>query len=295
MLALEGSGGDVGSVAFSRDGALIACAAADGAVRVWGARSGKLAALLPQAADADASVLFAPDGRHLLVSSGRFGLALWDVRGRKLARQLVPASRVRVAPGIAFAGDGRLLAARADVERGLWAWDPTTWKDRPALWRPEPGESSNVLAAEPNGTRVALSNRLVLDARTGRQVGHLGGDVVHYWVRAGAFAWAANRPLVALPGSENAIDVADPDRARLVTRLTLPVRQVRAFAFTADGRALVTVSDDGVARSYDTDTWGERQTLDLGAGALRCVAAAAGGRAAAGGSDGKVVVWGLDG
>jgi len=299
MLVLEGIRADVGSVAFTRDGTMLA-SAADGVVRLWDAHAGTLAAMLPQAEpvseQADFTVLFAPDNRHLLVSSGRLGLALWDVREPRLVKRLVPPSRVRVAPGIGFAQDGRLLAARADVEHGLWAWDPVTWKEQRPLWRPEPGEKANVLAAEPDGFRVALSNRLILDGRTGRQVGHLGGDVVHYWVRdGGTFTWAAKRPLFAVAGSENSIDVVDPNRAKRVTRLVVPSKEVRAFAFTPDGGTLVTVSDDGVARSYDTDAWGERQSRDLGIGALRCVAVANGDRAAAGGQGGKVVVWDLDG
>src|SRR4051812_43035804 len=117
MLILKGTKRAVKSVAFSPDGTLLASGAAEGCVRVWNALDGKPVAVLPQAGATlwtDLDVQFSPAGRHLLVSSDRGDVAVWDLAENRLVKSLFSLPNQQPPPqtvsGASFATDGRLLA-----------------------------------------------------------------------------------------------------------------------------------------------------------------------------------------
>jgi len=72
-------------------------------------------------------------------------------------------------------------------------------------------------------------------------------------------------------------------------------KYVLSLAFSPDGRTLITVSNDTVARLWDVETGCEKAALAWGAGQLKAVAFAPDGmRAAASGKKGTIVVWDID-
>jgi WD40 repeat protein len=70
---------------------------------------------------------------------------------------------------------------------------------------------------------------------------------------------------------------------------------VRDFAFTPDGRTLLTVSGDRLLKVWDVDTGQEKAALSWNVGKLHSVAVAPDGMTAAAGGDADIVVWDLDG
>jgi WD40 repeat protein len=89
--------------------------------------------------------------------------------------------------------------------------------------------------------------------------------------------------------------VWDVSSGREVTRAESGGRHFMDAAFTPDGTRLITVSKEGAARVWDTDTWQCERSFAWNVGPLRAVAVSPDGtRAAVGGDCGRVVVWDLD-
>ena len=69
---------------------------------------------------------------------------------------------------------------------------------------------------------------------------------------------------------------------------------MRGLGFTPDGAHLLAAGSDGVARRWDAATGAEVQAWDFGLNNLQSLAVAPDGlTAAAGGADGRIVVWDL--
>ncbi len=72
-------------------------------------------------------------------------------------------------------------------------------------------------------------------------------------------------------------------------------KEFTGLAFHPSGRYLAATSNDGTVKLYDTFTWKVVQRFDWDIGRLRSAVFSPDGMlAAAGGDDGKIVVWDLD-
>jgi WD40 repeat protein len=90
--------------------------------------------------------------------------------------------------------------------------------------------------------------------------------------------------------------VYDISRQQPIASWKNPTRKyVQSVAFAPDGRTLATVSNDTVARFWDTDTGRETVAYTWNIGPLKAVAFAADGlRAAASGKKGTIIVWDVE-
>ena len=88
----------------------------------------------------------------------------------------------------------------------------------------------------------------------------------------------------------------DPKTLTDVTAIEQEAKHFQAAAYSTDGRMLATVSNEETVKLWDTADWQVRQTFAWRTGKLKCVGFAADGlRLAAGGEQGQVVVWDVEG
>ncbi len=141
------------SVSISPDGQWIATGSWHGKnVKVWDAKSGELLKDLPP--ESSAGVLFSPDGRWLVISSG------WKYSFHEVGSWALHHTIERAYPGdipgaMAFTGDGELLAT-TDSSTLIKLFDPRMGRE---LARMEASEPHGIgwLCFSPGGSRLAAS------------------------------------------------------------------------------------------------------------------------------------------
>jgi WD40 repeat protein/DNA-binding SARP family transcriptional activator len=118
---------EVGSVAFSPDGSLLAGGQLDGNVHLWATDGwGRVGAPLVSGGRAP-SVTFSPDGRTLALSDNEGAVALWDVASRQPIGPPLP-GLPEARTTARFAPDGARLFAVTDTGRAIrWEVDPEVW------------------------------------------------------------------------------------------------------------------------------------------------------------------------
>jgi WD40 repeat protein len=144
----------VGSLAFARDGTLLACGASDFNagdcnVWLWNTATGEEIGPLRGHTRAVFALAFSPDGRLLASSEYNGVIKLWDVATQTLRATLTVAGDETVA--LVFSPDSGTLAVA--VDRAVQLWDVATGQ---RLARLEGHEGKlTCLAFSPDGTRLA--------------------------------------------------------------------------------------------------------------------------------------------
>lgn len=106
---LEGHRRNVSSLAFNRDGTLLASGSADCAVRLWQTSSATPPLILEGHQAPVLSICFSPDGQSLASGDASGVVLLWNVEdGVQLAKFAIPLGS---ADCVVFGGQGKLLAA----------------------------------------------------------------------------------------------------------------------------------------------------------------------------------------
>jgi WD40 repeat protein len=302
MLLLKGHepGKAVYGLAFAPDGRRLASCGNDRTVRLWGLADGREEAPLPRR-ELDGWVDFHPAGA-LLACAG-LEVRVWDLSaGPKLLFQTATRAYQAV-----FSPDGSCLAAGGDELR---RWDTKTWAPLPA-WagarKKARGHFPQSLFTGP--LAFSRDGRLLATAHDAHEARHRYNPVIRLWGaatgeprgelgHAGRLARALaiggdDRLLAALSGPT--LHVWDLPSGRRLAERQLGAKHLTALAFTPDGRYLLVAGNDKSVRVWDARSWAEHTAFDWDIGPVVTVAVAADGmRAAAGGRNGKIVVWDLD-
>ncbi len=147
ILSGDAQKGPLTSIAFSRDGKLLACHLAN-KVGVWELASWKRIADIPvNLWNSNSYMALSPDGKTLAaISANR--IMLHDVASQKLTRVLSVGSGTR---SLAFSTDGKLLAVGGHYGM-VHVWDTTSWQEKNL----ERGHLQHVqaLAVSPDGKTV---------------------------------------------------------------------------------------------------------------------------------------------
>jgi serine/threonine protein kinase/glucose/arabinose dehydrogenase len=259
------------TAAFAPDGALLATACGDHAVRLWDPRTLQVVRTLEGHRESVWSVAFAPDGRTLASSGGEWfrptdsgELRLWDLASGRTMRALAGSAGLFFS--VAFSPDGRTLAA-ASWDQTVHLWDPATG-DQVAVLR---GHKAPVryIAFSPDGRLLASAGFdgcvKLWDATTRACVASLRSPNC----KINAVAFSPEGKLLA--AAESPLDGPNPivGRVKLWDLTTYEERDVLhghqarilSVRFAPDGRTLVAGGGEfdlfGEVLLWDTATWGE--------------------------------------
>lgn len=275
----------IDALAFSPDGRALALAGKYLACRLLDATDGRRLWTVPSGNPFGLSVAFARDGsvfcRDYAVSirAAVNGGELRKVGGWCRSFALTRDDHT------AFVADGGYQDLVRQYDLGTGAARSETALEAGAI---------NRVAVSPDGQFAAVvgcKRFYLLSAK-----GEVLASVAARALSSGAFALAFgpdSRTLVFSAG--RALFVWDAVAARETNRVHLESKYFMDAAFAPDGRRLITVSKEGIARVWDAATWACERSFAWDVGPLSAVAVAPDGtRAAVAGDSGRVVVWDLE-
>lgn len=319
MIVLEGRKGDVGHLAFSPDGRILAASGGRRGLELWDVAAGNLWGRHSGMHFADGPTFFHPTLPLCFAPAGG-GVAeietdtkkgrLVGIRGQEpqafTATAMIPDGSGFVCwLNGSFLFDGhvrRFKWKRGEELREVWS----------AAVAPK-GKRTGGL--HPQEIRVRPGGKTFLTLDSHDKQGPLRGvrELVRVTIRAvkdGEILQQAELPAAAVPAvalspdgkvfvtcHTNAMCVwraddlgAEPWKVKSDTRARL-----RAVAFHPSGKYLAAAGEDTTIKFYDTATWKPARSFTWDIGKVRSVAFSPDGTlAAAGGDTGKVVVWDVD-
>jgi len=233
------------SVAFSRNGKVLATAGNDGSARLWNVTTHRQIGASITVGEPQLQIAFSPDGKILATVSSDGRLRLWNVYTQKEIGEPV-GSGSAILDAVTFSPDGNTVAT-ASYDGTVRLWNVSTHQ--------QIGESINVggaatgVAFSPNGRLLATGNSSgraqVWNVYTHQRIG--------YAIAAGRgpteVAFGPSGRILAT-GNENGALLWNVSSHR---RIGLPMTgagYVTSLAFSPDGMTLATASTGGAARLW---------------------------------------------
>jgi WD40 repeat protein len=295
--------------AYSLDGRFAALGDARGRIDLWDGRSGKLVRTVQQEGTAVAHLAFAPDGKLLAAAERSGTVRFWQVPAGLPGEvwQREPSAGEWFCNGLHFSPDGRLLCI-SDYPKQIRVVEVASGK---LLWK---GESSYGEAFSPDGATLLVArvgpNLAMLDATTGkkRSTVRLNSNIPDRLGVMYAFAFSPDGRRLAVAFSFGGLMLCDghtcAETQRLAdsdlrSELTMLrggkiANQVRALAFSPDGKWFASAGTDAAIYVWETATGKEVLRLQGHEAEVSTVAFSPDGRTVfSHGQDGQGYLWSL--
>ena len=243
------------AVSWSADGALLAFAQKDGAVRVQRAADDAVAATLRDARPLRPLVV-GNSGRFVFTTDAGSRLQLWDARAARSVWTLPPTE----GNAVLDAAEQTLFIARPDGR--CLVRDPVTGTER-EVFRVSKWDTARTVLSNIAGTRVVLAagrgrELLLLDFSTGRVVAEWTLPEGHTLF---GLTLAPDGKKVRAGCAQAVIFLFDANEPERVVTSLKPAAPVLAGGFTPDGEAFVSSGWDSVTRLFETATCRQITTL----------------------------------
>jgi hypothetical protein len=248
---LEAHKQSIRGLAFSRDGKVLATAAAERErLKLWEPVSGAQLGLLKGQRTNPMCLAFAPAGATLVAVGGNNvkggEIKLWDALSGTVRADL--SGHVKQILAAAFSPDGKVLAT-GSRDNTIRLWDVATGKELHVIVAGQ--RQVWALAFSPDGKLLASGGHngtvKFWDPATGAQ--RLQFKAFPRVVKSLAFA--PNGQALAVAGDHPAVKLFDPANGKELTSFRGHSYSVCAVRFAPDGRTLATAGWDGMVRLWD--------------------------------------------
>jgi WD40 repeat protein/tetratricopeptide (TPR) repeat protein/tRNA A-37 threonylcarbamoyl transferase component Bud32 len=256
------SDGYIECASISPDGKRIFSSGGEGkTIRVWDAETGETVKALAGHTNAIWSLAVSPDGKQIVSGSWDGTIKVWDVESGTEAMTL--RGHEGQLHHVAFSPDGRRVVSGGQEDHTIKIWDIVTGKELITI--PEAHDGLGLIysvAFSPDNRHICSGSWdetiKVWDAATGENVltllGHEG------WVLSVAFS-PDGKHIVSSGSGDGTIKVWDVTVDHEITKLAGHHSSVSSIAFSPDGRRLVSGSQDGMVKLWDTRSLTELMTL----------------------------------
>ncbi len=226
------------SVAYSRDGKLLAAGSWDRTITLWEAATGRVIRRMTAGAHVDA-LAFGPDGRTLASGDSRAIVTIWDVA----TGQPIRALRGHKEPifQVAYSADGRILVSAGSEKDGFLLWNTETGQLLRRIDSPPAdfalGAGDRTLVAIASGRKKVQAWDVATGAPAGTVLDDAGPGVFN------AIALSGDRKLLAVGRDDGTIQLVEAATGRLIQsfrdhRNPVPIHFLE---FTPDGRSLASI------------------------------------------------------